>query len=260
MQKFNNSNQVYEIELYPGLFDDLITSSSFKAFLLQCSKLQKVEIHGLNVDEKTLFFVNIYNLLTMHAIISKGIPGNTPFSRATYMRNAKYNIGDMVFSLVDIEHGILRHCSSKAQIVGPVVYSINFSDKDPRSDLVLEVPKPNISFCCYTASVGCPPLTVLLNRDNIDEEMKKNSQNFVARSIVINSAKLTILLPSIFNTYWVDFGGNKLRVMKWLQWVLEGTEPGKEIEDILKNGELYKNIKINFSPYDWTPVLVLNNK
>lgn len=48
----------------PGLFNELSSTSSLKAFVLQCSKLQKVDLSGLNVNQRLLFFCNIYNVIT----------------------------------------------------------------------------------------------------------------------------------------------------------------------------------------------------
>lgn len=122
----------------PGVFDNFIASSAFRSFQLQCCQLQKVNISSLTFNERLLFFANLYNTIygmmmirlsfvcvdaidvIVHGMIMKTTPGNTLFHRSAFMRSCKYNIGGMLFSLLDIEFGILRNASSKPMVFGPL--------------------------------------------------------------------------------------------------------------------------------------------
>jgi hypothetical protein len=80
-------------------------------------------MNPLNTNERLFVFTNVYNMLTsksnflffsflrllphvspfiVHSVISRGSPGNTLLERTSFMRGAKYNIGGLIFSLIDV--------------------------------------------------------------------------------------------------------------------------------------------------------------
>lgn len=73
---------------------------------------QKVEPTGLTINERVQFWCNIYNTITVHAIISKGSPGSTLLERSAFMRSSKYNIGGILHSLLDVRHRTALYCTS----------------------------------------------------------------------------------------------------------------------------------------------------
>lgn len=112
-------------------------SSAFRTFEVESCQLQKVNLAGLNSNQKTLFFLNVYNTivckcffyeicfadcelvsffwnyifetvfisLPVHAIIvqaHKGAPGNNLYERTVFMRTAKYTIGGVAYSALDV--------------------------------------------------------------------------------------------------------------------------------------------------------------
>ena len=83
----------------------LVGSSAFRAFELQCCQIQRLDVSRLSLNERVLFFCNIFNMITVHAIIIRGTPGNNLLERSVFMRSSKYNIGGQYYSLLDIEHG-----------------------------------------------------------------------------------------------------------------------------------------------------------
>lgn len=90
---------------------------------------QKVELTTLSDNERVLFFTNTYNVAVMHAIIVRGPPGRNLYERTAFMRNSKYNVGGFVFSLVELEHGILRASSSSPMLFGRFSASMAFAGK-----------------------------------------------------------------------------------------------------------------------------------
>ena len=123
------------------MINDLSISSAFHAFEVQCCQLQKISVEenlaSLSINERLLFFCNLYNTLTVHGIIAKGSPGSNLLERASFMRSSKYNVGGSYFSLLDIEHGILRASSTKAMYFGPLTISITFGERDVRRLVVI---------------------------------------------------------------------------------------------------------------------------
>ena len=52
-------------------------------FKEMATQLQRVDIEKLSNDEKLAFFINIYNVLVIHATVEKGVPTNN-LSRYKY--------------------------------------------------------------------------------------------------------------------------------------------------------------------------------
>lgn len=83
------------------------------------------------------FFINLYNILTIHSLVSwknlKGRMTMTDWERTDYFNLFKYCIGGYLFSLNDIEHGILRNednfGNSKMKMIFAGLFTGNFSDK-----------------------------------------------------------------------------------------------------------------------------------
>ncbi len=63
----------------------------------------------MNTDqEKVCFFMNVYNLMMLHAVIRLGSNPQTGFGKELFYRRVKYNLGGYEFSLDDIEYGIFK--------------------------------------------------------------------------------------------------------------------------------------------------------
>ena len=123
-----NASSWFQMAINPTMLSDIKESSAYKeSFELQASQLQKVDLASLDENEKVLFFVNTYNIAYMHAIIVKGLPGKNLYERTAFMRSSKYNLGGFVFSLVELEHGVLRAASSSPMLFGPFSASMAFA-------------------------------------------------------------------------------------------------------------------------------------
>jgi hypothetical protein len=99
------------------------------------------------------FFINLYNILTIHSLVSwkklKGRLTMTDWERTDYFNLFKYCIGGYLFSLNDIEHGLLRNednfGNSKMRVIFAGLFTDSFCDRsrerfdkyDGRKQLVL---------------------------------------------------------------------------------------------------------------------------
>jgi hypothetical protein len=52
------------LKLLPAVLEDLKAMSAFQAFEQHVCILQKVEMQGLNINERVQFFVNVSNTIT----------------------------------------------------------------------------------------------------------------------------------------------------------------------------------------------------
>lgn len=92
-----------QLKINPAMVDELSNTSAFRAFELQCCQLQKVVLdENMSIKQRVLFFCNVYNTITVHALIVKGSPGNNLLERSAFMRSSKYNLGGIMYSLLDV--------------------------------------------------------------------------------------------------------------------------------------------------------------
>ena len=86
----------------------LIASSYFfHRYIRTTEELQRVEISDLTREEKLAFFINLYNMMALHALVTCGHPAG-PLDRKKFFGDFKYVIGGCAYSLSAIENGILR--------------------------------------------------------------------------------------------------------------------------------------------------------
>lgn len=74
--------------------------------------LQRVNICELSENEKLAFFLNLYNAMVIHAVISVGSPEGV-IDRRSFFNDFLYLIGGHPYSLAIIENGILR-CNQRS--------------------------------------------------------------------------------------------------------------------------------------------------
>jgi Protein of unknown function, DUF547 len=70
-------------------------------------ELQRVDLEELSREESLAFFINLYNMMAIHAILSWG-PPTKAMERRRFFGDFKYVIGGFPYSLSAIHNGILR--------------------------------------------------------------------------------------------------------------------------------------------------------
>lgn len=76
-------------------------------YLRTIEELQRVDLEPLSREEKLAFFINLYNMMAIHAILTMGFPARA-LERRTFFGDFKYVIGGCAYSLSTIHNGILR--------------------------------------------------------------------------------------------------------------------------------------------------------
>ena len=66
-----------------------------------------MDIDDLSREEKLAFFINLYNMMAIHALVTCGVPAG-PLDRRKFFGDFKYVIGGCAYSLSAIQNGILR--------------------------------------------------------------------------------------------------------------------------------------------------------
>ena len=208
-------------------------SSSLKIFDLK-------DLHTR--EEKLAFWINLYNLLTIDAVLQYGVERSVTegwFGVIRFFRRAAYMVGGYRFSLEDIEHGILR-----ANRGVPFFPGKQFADDDPRSAFIVEEFDARIHFALNCASKSCPPIAYYTST-RIDDQLDLAAANFIRGETAIEKSGVMLIISRIFKWYAHDFGGRVgiLAIIK--KYLPENDIRRKLIENF------GKDVMVQYAPYDW---------
>jgi len=164
-----------------------------------------VSLTQLSVDERTVFFINLYNLMFMHGLVEYGIPrSNTvagvPTKPVRFQRSLGYVVSQLFWSLLDVKYGVLRHHMTTptprvhmhpgnlpllislpvfdsllmVHLVCPTglspLFAPVFSAHDPRRAYTTVQPDPRIVFTLCSGSKSSPLLRIYTPQ-NLDEQL-----------------------------------------------------------------------------------------
>ncbi|XP_059417138.1 uncharacterized protein LOC132152385 isoform X2 [Carassius carassius] len=205
--------------------------------------LQRVDLLSLSREEKLAFFINIYNALVIHGNLRLGFPKNI-WQRYRFFNYVSYFIGGEVYTLQDIENGVLRgNRKGVAQLLKP------FSRNDPRLQVALPDVEPLIHFALNCGAKGCPPIKTYTSQD-IDSQLRAAAEAFLENddSCVIDSAGREVKLSQIFKWYKADFGGSDEKLLNWVFEHMGASQKKRTLQALLSEGK----VKVSYLPYDWS--------
>ncbi|XP_073702390.1 uncharacterized protein [Garra rufa] len=206
-------------------------------------QLQRVELLSLSREEKLAFFINIYNALVIHGNLRLGFPKNI-WQRYRFFNYVSYFIGGEVFTLQDIENGVLRgNRKGVAQLLKP------FSRNDPRLQVALPDVEPLVHFALNCGAKSCPPIKTYTAQD-IDSQLRAAAEAFLENddSVVIDSVRREVKLSQIFKWYKADFGGTDEKLLNWVFDHMGASQKKRNLQTLLSEGK----VKVSYLPYDWS--------
>jgi len=225
-------------------YDLLKNSEEFtKDFMESVYLLQRVDLTTLNHNDKLAFWINIYNALVLHGFIANGPPQNA-VQRNNFFYRTKYQIAGHMYSLNDIEHGILRGNS-----VPPGAVLRLIRGHDPRRIHVFYRVDPRIHFALNCGARSCPPIKVYTS-EKIDRQLTIAAINFLDSETQVNESTNTVTLSKIMYWYYSDFADNDVDLLKFISQYI--TEEDKKEPLLRMLNEAPHKIKVNFAPYDWS--------
>jgi len=193
-------------------------------------------------DEKKVFWINLYHLLTIDAVLHLGIQRSVTegwLGVVRFFRSAAYIVGGLRYSLEDIEHGILRANRGLMFIPGG-----QFGKDDPRTAHCLDYLDARIHFALNCASRSCPPIAYY-SADRLDAQLDLSAAHFIDSETQMDKSGVALHISRIFRWYQKDFGG-KYGVLEWIHRYL----PEKDMRRILIDHFDYKTMTV-IKPYDW---------
>ena len=212
----------------------------FAKYVITAQSLQRVRVDRLTKTEKIAMFINVYNALVVHGIVSRGAPTNQ-INRYLFFKNVSYVVGGQLYSLNEIENGILRgNRKGLADICKP------FSGKDPRLAIALEEPEPRVHFALNCGSKGCPPIR-FYSPDKLDNQLTRATKSFLTSGgCTIDKHKVS--LSPILKWYKADFGSSDGELLKWVVGYISHTDEGRVLQELIDT----RQYDIVWQSYDWS--------
>ena len=223
-------------------------SASFAQYVDLVKELKAVDLAQLSASAKKAALINIYNSLIVHAILEGllDLNGGT-VARLKLYASASYQIGQYLFSLNEIENGLLR-LNRKSAV--PMTFRPFRKENDPRRKLMMDELDPRIHFALNCGAKSCPPIGVYSpDPEELDEQLALATESFLDDSVFFDATTKTITLSMLFNWYKNDFGNNDEEVIEWVKTHASPELRGKlqTFQNSLKGDQP----KISFSAYDW---------
>ncbi|KAK4559614.1 hypothetical protein RGQ29_008720 [Quercus rubra] len=215
-------------------------SEEYARYLRIVEELQRVEVQDMPREEKLAFFINLYNMMAIHAILVLGHPAG-PLERRKLFGDFKYVVGGCTYSLSAIQNGILR-----ANQRPPYNLMKPFGAKDKRAKVALPYPEPLIHFALVCGTRSGPALRCY-SPGNIDKELMEAARDFLRNGGIVIDLNVKVASASkILKWFSVDFGKNEVEILKHASNYLEPAD-SEGLLDLLANSQL----KVIYQPYDW---------
>lgn len=238
-------------------YEGLGTSEEFRDLCQTAVELQKTTLVELGHREKIALFVNLFNALVLHGYAVLGPPTNL-YQRIHFFNHTCYTVGGLIYSLSDIEHGILRGNQKPFYS-----YRRVFESRDERLLNAIVVWDPRIHCALVRGTRTCPALQVY-QPETLDHQLDAAARDFCARYVEIRSApsagigplgrtgshpptaRTYITLPALLDVYRNDFGGTDVQVLRWIAQYLPEIKR-REILDAIRSD----SASVTFRAFDW---------
>ena len=191
--------------------------------------------NGLVSDnDKKAFWINLYNGFTQVRL--KKNPEMYK-SRGAFFSGREINVAGKLFSLDDIEHGILRHSKIK--------WSLGYLNKwfPGKTEKLLRVDQLDyrIHFALNCGAKSCPPIASY-NTTELDKQLDLATKVYLSGETLYDSTVNSVALPALMSWFRRDFHGKKQMIALLKKWQIIPED---------------KNPSISFRKYDWS--LYLDN-
>ncbi|KAI9097671.1 hypothetical protein K1719_025442 [Acacia pycnantha] len=215
-------------------------SEEFARYLRIVEELQRVEMRDISREEKLAFFINLYNMMAIHAILEWGHPAGE-LERRKLFGDFKYVIGGSTYSLSAIQNGILRGNQRP-----PYNLMKPFGAKDKRASVALPYPEPLVHFALVCGTRSGPALRCYSPRD-IDKELVDSARNFLRSGGLLIDLNTKVARASrILKWFRIDFGKSDAEVLRHVSNYLDPAD-AEVLLDLLATSE----VRVVHNPYDW---------
>jgi hypothetical protein len=231
----------------------IIADARFRTFELALCELQHVDLTLLTtLAQKMCFWINAYNVLVLHGRARVGHP-LTALQRRSFFNDLQYEIAGVLWSLNDIEHGVLRGNSAPPGSLGRHQFSKPlFGSPSPPDALKLSqviIPRdPRVHFTLNCGAMSCPAFSLYHDDDDIDAVLNYTAERFVDGDLQVDVHRKDITISRIFSWYSSDFGESEFDVLCFIARFVTDPLKQSQLDALLKKGKY----SVRFHEYDWS--------
>lgn len=231
--------EAFELDSGQVNYSKIKGSQAYDDYVESTRALSSFPLKSLKTaDQQLAFWINLYNVLTIHGIIALGIRQSVQEVKG-FFEETSYHVGGYLFSLDEIEHGILRGNQKKHFFAGRP-----FNSQDPRRHLMLSQLDPRLHFALVCGSHSCPPIGVY-QAEQIQQQLNLAAHSFINSSqVILQPQHQRILISKIFDWYGRDFGSRQ----DLIQFLASYRQDPAEQAWLRANKA---QIQISFLDYDW---------
>eukprot|EP01094_Clydonella_sp_ATCC50884_P018724 TRINITY_DN3515_c0_g2_i1.p1 TRINITY_DN3515_c0_g2~~TRINITY_DN3515_c0_g2_i1.p1 ORF type:complete len:1473 (-),score=252.58 TRINITY_DN3515_c0_g2_i1:1080-5219(-) len=231
----------------------LMLDVEYARFKKAVGALQDVDLSIIDSGAQMAFWLNTFNLLSLHAHIEmcKQVSSISSLSKyIAYYKRVWYLIGGYRFSLWDIEHCVLRACLSPPDDKTFNPKELQFAEYDERKEFRVLSPLPNLTFGLWRGCMSSPPVRCY-SGDDLLKELKENTRVFFARHVRVftHSNQRKVVLPRILQWYMKDFGETPRNTLLQLMKQFSSRQ-GKDLAFLMRDRSA--SVDISFSEFKTT--------
>lgn len=169
-----------------------------------------------NKNQELAFWINAYNALAIKGILDKRSP-KTLLGRYRYFKKAKYNVGDKVINLYDLERKV-----------------------------IIPLGEPRIHFAINCASTSCPKIIPeAYTEEKLDDQLEQVTKDFIndtSRNSFDSEYKIATI-SKIFDWFKKDFVNHSGSVQKYLAEYVSDPDIASDLRE--------DKYRIHYAKYDW---------
>jgi len=227
--------------------DKLSWEQQYREFTHATAELQAVDLSDLKRDcQKLAFWINIFHTMIIHAYLEKGID-HSRARRRNFFTNYCYIIGDILFSIDDIEHGVLRGNRPSRMGGRP------FENGNCRIEHMVDELDPRVHFALCYAMEGEPSIR-LYHAEIIEEQLNIAGAMYCEKFVEVRMMKRVIVLPHRIEWYSFDIGDTWAEILTFLCYFLEDSFR-KIVMELLHKFWDANQVKLRFLKFTWTPAI-----
>lgn len=179
------------------------TGESIDAFLQKLNTLSFSQLtEALPTDNaKKAFWINLYNGYTQ-ATLSKA--PELYKNRSAFFKDKKIPVAGTLYSLDDIEHGILRRSKIKWSLG---LFSNLFPGQREKA-LRVDTLDYRIHFALNCGAKSCPPIA-FYNNETLEAQLESATKVYLSGEVEYDSTANIVGLPMLMSWFRADFGGKR---------------------------------------------------
>jgi hypothetical protein len=235
------SHKYYDPATQTMQYATLKKSREFSQYQTATAFLQKFDLAYLqNRNDMLAFWLNLYNFLVIDGIVEFGVTKSVHDTKGLFTKTS-YRLGEYLFSLDDIEHGILRNNKRR-----PYAVFRQFSGSDPRKTFCI-APVDNRLHCCFACgAVSSPPLRVYAPQQ-IETQIAQATSQFLTseKGLRLDRDKQELWLNRLFYWYRKDFETSRKTL---IDFVLEHVQEPDTVQYLTEH---CNDLTLRFMEYDW---------